>query len=175
MRNLTFLLILAVADFAHAQSIDVEYDKNRDFTKYKTFMFGESQITTPADQKQVDDAKMNKWIVDAITEELKLIGLEIKDSLADLVITYAEGTLARTDSERLGPLALTPGSNPDRNFTFQYRQSSLIIDMNDRSGNLIWRINSTTNITSTEIERMVDAIVERGFKKFAKAHHKKKK
>lgn len=174
MKIILFFLVSTFSLGAQAQSIDVEYDKNRDFTKYKTFMFGESQITTPADQKQVDDAKMDKWIKDAVTEELKLIGLQKKDSLADLIITYAEGTLARTDSEKIGPLAMTPGSS-ERNFTFQYRQSSLIIDMNDRSGNLIWRINSTTNITSTEIERMVDAIVERGFKKFGRAHHKRKK
>jgi hypothetical protein len=58
---------------------------------------------------------------------------------------------------------------------YEYRQTSLIIDLNDRSNNLIWRINSTTNMTSEEGERMIDAIVEKGFKKFGKAPKRKKK
>jgi hypothetical protein len=170
-----FFPVFFLAEAAFGQSIEVEYDKKRDFTIYKTFAFGESQITTPKDQKQVEDATLHKWITDAITRELQQIGLQKSDQAADLIITYAEGTLARTDSEQLGPLALTPGANPDRNFTFQYRQSSLIIDMNDRSNNLIWRINSITNMTSAEIERTVDVIVEKGFRKFAKAYRKKKR
>ncbi len=160
---------------AFSQSVEAEYDKKKDFTHFKTFSFGESQITTPADQKQIDDKTMDAWIVRAITRELELKGLKRRDSLPDLIATYAEGTLARTDIERLGPLALTPGANPSRSFTLEYQQSSLVIDLNDRSGNLIWRVNSTTNMTSSEVERTVDAIVEKGFKKFAKPHKKKKK
>jgi hypothetical protein len=106
---------------------------------------------------------------------LKKKGLKRNDSLADLIVTYAEGTLERTDNQALGPLALTPGVNPDRNFKYEYRQSTLIIDLNDRSGNLIWRVNSTTNMTSAEAERTIDVIIERGFKKFARPTKKKKK
>jgi hypothetical protein len=175
MKSMVICLgLLLFTSLSFAQSIEVEYDKKKDFTHYKTFSFGESQITTPADQKLIDDATMNKWIVNAITRELEIKGLKRRDSLPDLIATYAEGTLARTDTERLGPLALTPGANPDRSFTYEYKQSSLVIDLNDRSGNLIWRINSTTNMTSSEVERTVDAIVEKGFKKFAKPNKKKK-
>lgn len=151
-----------------AQDIDVEYDKKKDFTIYKSFQFGESQITTPSDQKLIEDATLNKWILNAITFELELKGLKKVDTLADLIVSYAEGTLARTDNQKLGPLALTPGANPDRNFRHDYRQSSFIIDLNDRSGNLIWRVNSTTNMTSAEAERMINKIVEMGFRKFAR-------
>jgi hypothetical protein len=175
MKSMVFYLLLFLSGFSFGQSIEVEYDKKKDFTHYKTFSFGESQITTPAEQKQVSDATMNAWIVRAITHELELKGLKRRDSLPDLMVTYAEGTLARTDTERLGPLALTPGPDPSRSFTHEYRQSSLIIDLNDRNGNLIWRVNSTTNITASEIESTVDAIVEKGFKKFARPTKKKKK
>lgn len=176
MKTLVFFVPLFLFTLLSlAQSIEVEYDKKRDFTRYKTFSFGESQITTPSDQKQVEDKVMNSWIVGAIARELKLKGLVRKDSMPDLIVTYTEGTLARTDTERLGPLSLTPGADPNRNFTHEYKQSTLVIDLNDRSGNLIWRINSTTNMTSSEIERTVDAIVEKGFKKFAKPLKKKKK
>ena len=169
--SVIFLLSLQL----FAQSIEVEYDKKKDFTKYKTFAFGQSQITTPSDQKQVDDVTMNNWIVSAITEDLERKGLKRLDSLADLIVTYAEGTLARTDNLVLGPLALKPGDNPERNFRYDYHQCSFIIDLNDRNGNLIWRINSTTNMTTAEAERTIDVIVQKGFKKFARPNKKKKK
>jgi hypothetical protein len=175
MRNCLLIAALVLGFTSYGQTIDVEYDKTRDFSYYKTFRFGESQITTPADQKQIKDEVLNRWIVQGITRELEMKGLTKSDSSADLVVSYAEGTLARTDNQALGPLALTPGTNPDRNFRFEYRQSTLIIDLNDRSGNLIWRINSTTNMTTAEAERTIDAVIERGFKKFAKTHKKKKK
>jgi hypothetical protein len=176
MKSMTlFFLSLLLVWQSLAQSVEAEYDKKRDFSHYKTFSFGESQITTPSDQKLIDDKIMDAWIVRAITRELEMKGLKRRDSMPDLIATYAEGTLARSDTERLGPLALTPGANPDRSFTYEYKQSSLVIDLNDRSGNLIWRVNSTTNMTSSEIERTVDAIIQKGFKKFAKPAKKKKK
>jgi Domain of unknown function (DUF4136) len=168
-----FFTLLFLPSFG--QTVEVEFNKNKDYTQYKTFSFGQSQITTPSDQKLIKDATMDAWIVKAITQELEMKGLKKSDSLPDLVITYVEGTLARSDTERLGPLALTPGAEPDRSFTHEYKQSTLIIDLNDRNGNLIWRINSTTNMTATEVERTVDAIVEKGFKRFAKPTKKKKK
>jgi Domain of unknown function (DUF4136) len=168
-----FLALLFVPSFG--QTVEVEFNKNKDYTHYKTFSFGQSQITTPSDQKLIKDATMDAWIVSAITQELEHKGLKKSDSVPELIVTYLEGTLARSDTERLGPLALTPGAEPDRSFTHEYRQSTLVIDLNDRSGNLIWRINSTTNMTATEIERTVDAIVEKGFKKFARPTKKKKK
>lgn len=175
MKYCLIIVALALGFTSYGQTIDVEYDKTRDFSHYKTFRFGESQIITPNDQKKVSDKLLNKWIVTAITEELKQKGLKQSDSSADLTITYAEGTLARSDVENVGPVPLTPGQDANRNFMYEYRQTSLIIDLNDKSNNLIWRINSTTNMTNEEGERAIDAIVEKGFKKFGRAPKRKKK
>ncbi|MFN7601609.1 MAG: DUF4136 domain-containing protein [Bacteroidota bacterium] len=118
---------------------------------------------------------MNRWIVAAITEELNLKGLKKNDSSADLVITYAAGTLSRSDIARVGPVPLTPGQDANNSIMQEYRQSSLIIDLNDKNNKLIWRINSTANMATDEGERMIDAIVERGFKKFGRAPKRKRK
>ena len=175
MKLIVIPFLLLLFNLANSQTVEVEYDKKRDFTIYKTFSFGESQITTPADQKGVPDTDMNSWIRNAVSSELKRIGLNAVDSIANLVVSYEQGTLGRTDSEQLGPLGLTPGSNPDRNFNYQYRQSSIVIDLADRNGNLIWRINSTTNMTNALTEGIVIGIVKRGFRKFDKLYRKKKK
>jgi Domain of unknown function (DUF4136) len=175
MKILLVMLWMAVGFTSYGQTINVEYDKTHDFSHYKTFRFGESQIITPDDQKKIPDKLLDKWIITAIDEELQLKGLKRNDSTADLTITYAAGTLARSDIEKIGPVALTPGQDANRSFMYEYRQTSLIIDLNDRSNNLVWRINSTTNMTSAEGEQLVDAIVEKGFKKFGKAPKRKKK
>ena len=47
-----------------------------------------------------------------------------------------------------------------------YNEGSFIIDLNDRSGNLIWRINAVTSFTETNVKSQVDAVLSKGFKKF---------
>jgi hypothetical protein len=172
MKFLTaILLFLSINTFC--QEIKVEYDKKRDLTKYKTFTFGESQVITPQDQKQVSDATIDKWIKNGVTRELEFKGLKRDDANADLVVTYAVGTMARSDMQAIGPLGQTPGSSATT-WSRNYNQTSLIIDLNDKSNFLVWRINSVADVGSSEGERSIDLIVERGFKKFGKPVKKRK-
>lgn len=166
------ILFLLFSSLVCAQGIKIEYDKKHDFTQYKTFSFGESQVTTPPDQKVVSDAALDKWIKNGVTRELEHKGLKRVDSAADLIVTYAIGTMARTDMEPIGPLGQTPGSTAT-SWSRDYKQTSLIIDMNDRTNFLVWRINSVADITSTVAETTIDMIVEKGFKKFGKPVKKK--
>src|SRR6266852_6126667 len=110
MRLLSFLLCLLSYSLS-AQEINIEYDKKHDFSKYKTFSFGESQVMTPPDQKLVSDATIDSWIKAGVTRELQYKGLKRVDTLADLIITYAIGTMSRSDAQAIGPLGMTPGSN----------------------------------------------------------------
>ena len=156
---------------ASAQEIKVEYDKKHDFSKYKTFRFGESQVVTPADQKQVSDATIDKWVKAGVVRELQSKGLKQVDSLADLVVTYVIGTMARSDAQAIGPLGMTPGSD-DRTWKRDYKQTSFIIDLNDRSNYLAWRINAVADVIGTDAERTIDMVLVRGFKKFGKVKKK---
>lgn len=172
MRNFVVLL-LAVSTHAFGQGIKVEYDKKHDVTKYKTFSFGQSQVITPPDQKQVSDATVDKWIKNGVTRELEFKGLSWVESGGDLTVTYAVGTMERTDLQAVGPLGQTPGSNATI-WSRDYSQTSLIIDLNSKNNFLVWRINAVADVVGTAGERTIDLIVERGFKKFGKAVKKKK-
>lgn len=164
--------LLLVSFNALCQEIKVEYDKKHDFTKYKTFSFGESQVITPQDQKQVSDVTVDKWVKNGVTRELESKGLSRVDSNADVVVTYAVGTMARSDTQAIGPLGQTPGSTAT-SWSRNYNQTSLIIDLNNKSNFLVWRINAVADVVGPEGERTIDMIVERGFKKFAKPAKKK--
>ena len=171
--KLPTILLLFLSFAALGQEIKIEYDKKHDFTKYKTFSFGESQVITPQDKKQVSDATIDKWIKNGVTRELEFKGLKRVDGPADLVVTYAVGTMPRTDMQTLGPLGQTPGSTATT-WSRDYNQTSLIIDLNNKSNFLVWRINSVADVAGTDGERTIDMIVERGFKKFAKPVKKRK-
>jgi len=174
MRNLMLLAFLLVASVVRGQELKVEFDKDRDFSKYKTYRFGEGEIITPKDQQQVSEADIDKWIRTAITRELEMRGLTKVDSASDLIVSFAAGTLSRSSMGDAGPMGMTPGSQ-DRAYIRDYRQGSLIIDLNDKSNVLVWRINATSDMSTTGGERMIDQIVEMGFRKYPKPSKKKKK
>jgi hypothetical protein len=163
-----FTIALTLLSFCvSAQEIKIEYDKKQDFSKYKTFAFGESQVVTPPDQKQVSDAVVDKWVKEGVTRELEFKGLKAVDSSADLIVTYVIGTMARSDAQAIGPLGMTPGSD-DRTWSRDYKQTSVIVDLNNRSKFLVWRVNAVADAIGTDAERTIDMVIVRGFKKFPK-------
>ncbi|PZR40725.1 MAG: hypothetical protein DI538_03345 [Azospira oryzae] len=170
------LLFLFVISFSlSAQGLKVEYDKNHDFTQYKTFAFGEGEIITPKEERTVKDEDLQKWVRTSIAEELKEKGLQEADSSsADLIVSYVIGSLNRRDVEQLGPLGQTPGDN-SRTWSRDYAEGSFIIDLNERNKKRVWRINASTNTASSDQSRMIDQVVGEGFKKFSLKPKKSKK
>jgi hypothetical protein len=174
MKLLVLSTILLGTTSVWGQDMKVEYDKDRDYTQYKTFHFGEGEFVTPKDERQVSAAQVDKWVKEAMTGELELKGLKRVDSVADLVISYVVGTLARSDAGDVGPLGLTPGSM-ERTYMKDYRQGSVVIDLNDKRDIKVWRVNATMEMSSSNAEKMINMVVQKGFKKFPKAKVKEKK
>jgi hypothetical protein len=173
-RLIVLIAILLGATSAWSQEMKVEYDKDRDYTQYKTFRFGEGELVTPKDQRQVSAQQVDKWVKDAMTNELELKGLKRADSVADLVISYVVGTLSRSDAGDVGPLGLTPGSM-ERTYMKDYCQGNIVIDLNDRRNIKVWRVNATMEMSSSNAEKMINQVVQKGFKKFPKSKEKAKK
>ena len=169
-------LFLLIGFCSHAQDIEVEYDKNRDLSKYKTFSFGEGEVITPKDQQQGNPASLKKLVKSSISEQLMEKGMQQMDSTGkgDLVASFVVGSLARSDYEQLGALGMTPNSS-SRTWSRDFNMGSLIIDLHDRSNNLIWRVNATTTINTTNAQSMIDQVVSKGFKKFSLKPKKVKK
>jgi hypothetical protein len=168
-RLLIFLLLFSGMAVAYSQDIEAEFDKNRDFTIYKTFSLTEGEIITPKDQRKISDEQLHKWVRDAISEELTDKGLTQVDSLGDLRVSYIIGSL-----ERSGLRSNTTGGLGGGVVLNDYEESSLVIDMNDRNNFLIWRINGVT-ATNQQAVTMIDEVVAKGFKKFSIKPKKKKK
>jgi len=160
------LFCLAVIP-ALAQDIKVEYDKTKDYSGYKTFRFGESEIITPKEKKKLSDKALDKIIKDAIIKVMTSKGLSQSDSSAQIMVTYVAGVFEHSETQNLGPLGQAPGSS-SQTWSNNYSQGELIIDLNDdQSKKLIWRINSQTNTTTPEASQYIEQIVDKGLKKFA--------
>jgi Domain of unknown function (DUF4136) len=166
MKPILLFIFCSLLSSVSGQDIKVEYDKTKDYSGYKTFKFGESEIVTPKEKKQITDKALDKLIKDAIIKELNEKGLTQNDSTGQLTITYVAGEFEHSETQNLGPLGQTPGSS-SQTWSSNYIQGELIIDMNDsKSNKLIWRINSQTNTTTPEAAQFIEQIVDKGLKKF---------
>jgi predicted transcriptional regulator len=175
MKNLSCLLTLLCTITLTAQDVKVEYDKTKDYSSYKTFRFGETEIVTPKEKKQITDAALHKIIREAIEKELSEKGITRNDSAAELVVTYVAGIFERSEQQNLGPLGTAPGQS-SQVWTNNYSQGELIIDINDtKTKKLIWRINSQTNTSTPEAQNYIDQVIDKGLKKFAIKPKGKKK
>ena len=162
---LLIFFLIPVKDLT-AQSIEVEYDKKKDMTSYKTYQLGESEVITPKDKQTFDEAKIRAIVNDLIERQLREKGLQRVDSNAHLIVSYIIGSMERSSLYSVGPLGGTPGVESNRTMMQDYSEGSFIVDLNDRSNNLIWRINAISNFAGANIEPQVEQVLAKGFKKF---------
>jgi hypothetical protein len=174
MRAFFSSAFMFAALIVYSQDVKVEYDKDRDLSIYKTFTMGEGEIITPKDQRMVVDHDLHKWVHDAIVNELIGKGLTQLDTLGDLTASYIVGSVAMTDVQNLGPMGTAPNSS-EQTWSRDYRQGNLVVDLNDRSNILVWRINATTSYGTPVTDRNIQALVAHGFRKFATKPKKGKK
>lgn len=166
MKPLALFFFFSISISLQSQDVKVEYDKTKDYSGYKTFTFGPSEIITPKEKKQISDKALDKLIKDALVKQLTGKGLSQNDSSAQLIITYVAGVFEHSETQKIGPLGQTPGSTA-QTWSNNYSQGELIIDLNDsKTKNLIWRINSQTNTAAPEASQYIDQIVDKGMKKF---------
>ena len=69
---------------------------------------------------------------------------------------------------------MTPNSNA-QSWSRDYQMGSLVIDLNDKNRNLIWRVEATNTAAATDIDNIISQVVSAGFKKFTLKPKKVKK
>lgn len=174
MRSLIPCLFVLASLTLIGQDVKVEYDKDRDLSKYKTFTMGEGEIITPRDQRTVADNDLRKWVHDAIVNELLAKGMTELDTLGDLTASYIVGSVALTDVQNLGPMGTSPNSS-DQTWSRDYRQGNLVVDLNDRSNMLVWRVNATTSYGTPATDKNIQSLISQGFRKFSTKPKKERK
>ncbi|MCU0420338.1 MAG: DUF4136 domain-containing protein [Cyclobacteriaceae bacterium] len=174
-QKILIIWLMVLAFCAQGQEFKVEYDKKHDFTRYKTFSFGESEIVIPADQRTAPDAQWHDWMKKALQDEFAEKGLAFVEKDGDLVISYIIGSVSRTEVQNLGPMGMAPGADQSRLWNRDFKQGSIIIDLNNRQGFKVWRVTATTHASVPDAERQLDQLVGEGFRKFSIKPKKSKK
>lgn len=169
---LIFCLLFSKLTFS--QEVRTEGSKNTDFSIYKTFKFGDSEIVTTRNSKKISDASLDKIIRETIERELKEKGMSRDEENGQLMVTYMAGSFRHSEIQQLGPLGVGPGQTA-QNQTVTYTEGSLVIDLNDaRNNHLIWRINSNLDTNQANPRNSVEQVVVKGFKKFGVKRKNKK-
>jgi Domain of unknown function (DUF4136) len=155
LRLLAVFLLTAVPAFAR---IDVDFDPNIDYSKYKTFAFiggVQNLVMLPADPEVIEDQ-----VRGMVTRELTKKGLrEVRvNQNPDLIVRYWANTSAQVNLATMGdwgPYGPSVGSSWALMYnavsTTSGKENTLIIDLLDpHSKNLAWRLYLTRKITSAD-------------------------
>ena len=162
---LTSLVVFALAVTSFAQQVKTDYDRDANFSKYKTFSFEKIQTQ---DQLMVDRIKS------AVSGTLTAKGLTQVASGGDISVVAVEmtNTQQRLDTfyNGFGGGWRFGGRFGDATTTTEtYQVGTLVVDMFDsQSKELLWRgsaSNTLSNKSNTNIKNL-DKGVQKMFKKY---------
>jgi hypothetical protein len=168
-----FVCILFATTFAFAHKVRVDYDRGADFSKYKTFMWGE--------KPQTENPLMDERIVKAVNAQLAARGLEPVDTDADLTVKASSVVQEKqTFNTYYDPWAWGgPGWGPAwgwgwgyaspgwaTTYVDTYLEGTTVIDLFDtKSGKAVWHASSTGGV-SDKPEKATKKTVEQIAKMF---------
>ncbi len=183
MKKLSFLVLFVVAIFPlQGQSIKATTVKGVDLTTYETFTVLKGEFMTPPDMQKINENELFRSIKKAVTAEMEVRGYKlVEDSSAQLHISYVAGSYNLTDGGTMGPLSQTPASSPaemnqSRSWSSETREGMIVIDMIDSSNKKeIWKASGTLSVEGVDLNRALDAVIYRAFKKFPNKNKKKKR
>jgi hypothetical protein len=181
MRAVVGLCFLLTAGTALAQKVSVDYDKDTDFSRYKTYAFAEG-TPTPV-------SLTNQRIQQAIETQLAARGLMKVENGADLTVTFHCAVTERTqlNTTNFGGWGWGPGwgrgwgwrggwrggwGGLGGNAITQVEQipvGTLIVDIGDTaSKKYLWRGTGTKTLSSDQSknEKTIDQEVKKMFEKF---------
>lgn len=181
---LTGVFIILSAVGAWGQKIDIKYDHNNDFRRYKTYAWQERKLLTlqsKENQKLIDQA-----LVSAVNAQLQAKGLKEVQSAPDFYLTYDGGSsikdskagpaYAPYDVAGFSPYGLSgglacgiPGSTPN---VWVSMQGALLFEVTDAKTNAItWSNLLTKRIKNPgrmpkDLDKVAGEIVKKAFQNF---------
>jgi hypothetical protein len=164
------LLFLCMST-AWAQKVDVDWNRNLDFSKFKTYAWIES--------KHPGKGLWNQRIIDGVDKKLTAAGLKKVDANAnpDLEVVYNSGVKEHTVVEDYG-YSYRPWSwygpryyppRPMYTQTYQQKEATLVVDLVDNSNKeMIWRgtAQDTLSDSSDKNVKTFDKAMDKMFKNF---------
>ncbi|HKV05944.1 MAG TPA: DUF4136 domain-containing protein [Candidatus Acidoferrales bacterium] len=148
---------------ALAQKVTVEFDRNADFSQYKTFAIRDGQLNSKNPALNSDLVK--KQIEGDIERDLTARGLTEASGRADLNVVYRFGAARKTELESYPAGWYGLGTRVVR---VPYNEGTLVIDLrNPSTRSLVWRaIASEEKSDPTKIQGKLDDMVKKSSEKY---------
>jgi Domain of unknown function (DUF4136) len=170
-RTIIGLAFLLFAYPVFGQKVDVKFDKNVDFSKYKTYFWVKGM---PARNPIV-----NQMITDAVDQQLAARGLTKTDAGGDIQVMF----MAASDLDlQITGITWSNVSNPQGSLAtvgppMNIRQGTLVVDITDRkTERYVWRAIAKGTLTqgpsgdmakdAQSVEKLVKKAVEKMFSKY---------
>lgn len=157
------VLILLVAAGAFAQKITVEFDREANFSKYKTFAIRAGQLNSK--DPALNSELVKKRLEADIERSLTAKGLQMVAGRSDLNVRYHFGSAAKVEVERYPAGWYGMGTRVVR---VPYAEGTLVIDLRDPSTrSLVWRGIATEEKSDvSKIEGKLDDMVRKSLEKY---------
>ena len=166
----------------YGQSVKTRMEKGVEMTNYETFTVMKGEVMTPPDARRINENALFQSIKQAVTKEMELRGYKfVEDSTAQLYISYVAGSYNLTEGGAMGPLSQTPAQTPadmdqSRSWSRESSEGMIVIDMMDsRSKKELWKATGNLSLENIDLNRGLDAIIYKAFKKFPNKNKKSKK
>lgn len=172
------LLVLTVS----GQSVKTTMEKGVEMTEYETFTVMKGEVMTPPDARKVNENTLFESVRNAVRKEMEIRGYKfVEDSTAQLYVSYVAGAYNLTEGGNTGPLGQSPAQTPadmdqSRSWSRESREGMIAIDiMDSRSKKELWHATGNLPLENVDLNRALDAIIYRAFKKFPNKNKKSKK
>lgn len=152
--------ILMIPALALAASVNVNFDGKADFSRYKTYSWGDCRVE--------GNPLVQERILSALEKQLSARGLKWFEGEADILVVY-HGSTRQDMSGDLWGYGPGPGWSAAGPKGGTYRIGTLVVDLLDGgSRQLIWRgVARDTLIDNPEKhEKMISTAVERMFARY---------
>lgn len=175
-----FVTIVSITGWS--QTIKVKMRKGVDLTTYETFTVMKGEVMMPPDQRKINEGTLFESVKQSIQKEMEMRGYHyVADSSAQLYVGYVAGAYDLTQGGTLGPLSQSPASSPSemnqsRSWSHDSREGMMVIDMSDsRTKTEVWSASGNLTLDGVDLNRALDAMIYKAFKKFPNRNKKKKK
>jgi len=154
---------LLISAAAHAQKVNVEFDRAVDFSKFHTFAIRAHNLNSknPALNSELVQKQIDEDIIHFLTAK----GLELTTGKSDLNIRYTLGSARRVETEAYPAGWYGWGTRVVR---VPYAEGTLVIDLRDPSTrSLVWRAIATEEQRDpTKLQGKLDNMVKKSFDKY---------
>jgi hypothetical protein len=171
VRTLGVVTTLLFASGASAQvistgpKVDVEYDRGKDFTDYKSYAWMQSQ-------KPADNLANHVRFTRAIQKEMEGVGFRVDTVKPDVRIQYHVRTGSKVQATGNQRQSTFDQTNLQTDFVFasgsRQQYGTLVMEMFDASTNvLLWRATTTEQLsTPDKAEKTINDVVKRAFTRY---------